>query len=226
MNRLTFREKEKFGVVGMNEANQYRKLYSCVLKLIDYEDTGLSPNDILKLKEENDSYNETMKYLNKLRDENNQFKQQLEEKCKEIEKLNDDNKWYSMWHNKYQEQIKDLTTELETYRPTKLYGNGQCSCYRCEQKTGFNCHWTDWCSRYKGHIYCDDCLKEILKEENLNQTQLVIQELEKVKVELKKRIEIMIGENRCYPLKVVDWHTICEQINKQIENLNSNKKDY
>lgn len=84
MIRLTFREKEKFGVVGMNEANQDKKLYSCVLKLIDYEDTGLSPNDILKLKEENDSYNETMKYLNKLRDENNQLKQQQEEKNKEI----------------------------------------------------------------------------------------------------------------------------------------------
>lgn len=87
MIRLTFREKEKFGVVGMNEANQDKKLYSCVLKLIDYEDTGLSPNDILKLKEENDSYNETMKCLNKLRDENNQLKHQLSEKDEEIESL-------------------------------------------------------------------------------------------------------------------------------------------
>lgn len=54
MNRLTFRGKEKFGVVGMNEANQDKKLYACVLKLVDYEDTNLSPNDILELKEEND----------------------------------------------------------------------------------------------------------------------------------------------------------------------------
>lgn len=84
MIRLTFRENYNFGVVGMNEENQDKKLYACVLKLIDYEDTGLSPNDILKLKEENDSYNETMKYLNKLRDENNQLKQQQEEKNKEI----------------------------------------------------------------------------------------------------------------------------------------------
>lgn len=55
-------------------------------------------------------------------------------------------------------------------------------------------------------------------------TQLAIQELEKVKVELKERIEIMNGEKHCYPHKVVKWHTMCEQINKQIENLKSNKK--
>ena len=52
MNRLTFRENDKFGVVDMNEENQDKKLYACVLKLTDYEDTELSPNDILKLKEE------------------------------------------------------------------------------------------------------------------------------------------------------------------------------
>lgn len=37
-----------------------------------------------QIAEMNESQNETMKYLNKLRDENNQFKQELEEKCKEI----------------------------------------------------------------------------------------------------------------------------------------------
>lgn len=112
MIRLTFREKEKFGVVGMNEANQDKKLYSCVLKLIDYEDTGLSPNDILKLKEENDSYNETMKYLNKLRDENNQLKQQFAEKDKEIERykqeLEQTNAGYDFIYEQSGETINEL----------------------------------------------------------------------------------------------------------------------
>lgn len=197
MIRLTFRENDKFGVVEMNEENQDKKLYACVLKLLDYEDTGLSPNDISKLKEENDSYNQTMKYLNKLRDENNQLKQQLKEekefteqyrkecaniqskniefqqqlaeKDKVIEDLKQWKEWYSMRYKNSQKQIEDLTTELETYRPTKLHGNGQCECFKCKQEGRQLRFWTDWCSKYKGHIYCDDCLKEILKEEQIKE---------------------------------------------------------
>ena len=105
--------------------------------------------------------------------ENQKLKQQLEEKEKDI-------CWYSMWHKKFQKQIEDLTTELETYRPTKLHGNGQCECFKCKQEGRQAREWTDWCSRYKGHTYCDDCLKEVLKEEQAPQTQLAIQELEKV----------------------------------------------
>ncbi len=112
MIRLTFRENYNFGVVGMNEENQDKKLYACVLKLIDYEDTGLSPNDILKLKEENDSYNETMKYLNKLRDENNQLKQQQEEKNKEIarykEELEQTNAGYDFIYEQSGKAINEL----------------------------------------------------------------------------------------------------------------------
>ncbi len=106
---------------------------------------------------------------------------QLEEKDKEIEDLKEWQDWYSMWHKKFQKQIEDLTTELETYRPTKLHGNGQCECFKCKQEGRQAREWTDWCSRYKGHTYCDDCLKEVLKEEQDPQTQLAIQELEKVK---------------------------------------------
>lgn len=172
MIRLTFRENDKFGVVGMNEENQDKKLYACVLKLTDYEDTMLSPNDILKLKEENDGYDKTMKYLNRVRDENKQLKQQLKEKYKEIAHLKDG---------------------LAMCKNIKRYDIGEMLVVNAKLKQ--------------------------------SQKQLAIQELEKVKVELKERIEIMIGENHCYPLKVVDWHTICEQINKHIENLKSNKKD-
>lgn len=89
----------------------------------------------------------------------------MNNKDKKIIELEKDIEWYKIWHNKFKKQIEDLTTELETYRPTKLHGNGQCSCYRCEQKVGFNRHWTDWCYSYKGHTYCSDCLREILKEE-------------------------------------------------------------
>ena len=83
----------------------------------------------------------------------------------EIERLKDDIAWYKVWHNAFKKQIKDLQIELETYRPTKLNGHGQCSCYGCEQKIGFNRHWTVFCYRYKGHIYCGDCLKEVLAQE-------------------------------------------------------------
>lgn len=110
-----------------------------------------------------------------------QLKQQLAEKDEEIEDLKEWQDWYSMWHKKFQKQIEDLTTELETYRPTKLHGNGQCECYKCKQEGRQARKWTDWCSRYKGHTYCDDCLKEVLKEEQTPQTQLAIQEFEEIK---------------------------------------------
>lgn len=106
------------------------------------------------------------------------------EKDKEIEDLKEWQDWYSMWHKKFQKQIEDLTTELETYRPTKLHGNGQCKCFNCNA-----INWTDWCSQYKGHTYCDDCLKEVLKEEQTPQTQLAIQELEKLKASADKWFE-------------------------------------
>jgi hypothetical protein len=53
-----------------------------------------------------------------------------------------------------------LTLELETYRPTKLSGNGQCKCSNCG-----NVSWTDWFSRYKGKTLCNGCLKEIISTE-------------------------------------------------------------
>lgn len=50
MNRLTFHEKDgTFGVAGMNEENQDQKLYMCIVKLKDYEDKGLSPDEVEQL---------------------------------------------------------------------------------------------------------------------------------------------------------------------------------
>ena len=52
-----------------------------------------------------------------------------------------------------------------------------------------------------------------------HQTQLAIEELEKVKVNLKDRISMMKNEEHSYLQKVVAWYDICDQINKQIKEL-------
>ena len=83
-----------------------------------------------------------------------QIVEPLQEQVKDLD-------WYKMWHKKFKKEIEDLTLELETYRPTKLHGNGQCKCSNCG-----TIHWTDWCSRYKGQTLCDKCLKEIMEGEN------------------------------------------------------------
>lgn len=56
-----------------------------------------------------------------------------------------------------------------------------------------------------------------------NQTQLAIQELEKVKVNLKDRITMMSNEEHSYLQKVVIWYDICNQVNKQINDLRGEK---
>lgn len=56
-----------------------------------------------------------------------------------------------------------------------------------------------------------------------NQIQLAIQELEKVKVELKAKIKIMNNEEHCYPQKFVKWIDVCDQLNQQIKELSGGK---
>lgn len=51
------------------------------------------------------------------------------------------------------------------------------------------------------------------------QTQLAIQELEKVKVNLKDRMSMMNNEEHSYLQKVVSWYDVCKQINNQIKEL-------
>lgn len=107
----------------------------------------------------------------------------------EIKKTKEDLAWYSMWHKNFNEQINELTSELEIYRPTKLTGDGQCSCYGCEQKQGFNRHWTNSCYRYKGLIYCSECLKEVLdKEQNIE-----LERLQKDNAKLIDRLKNVIA---------------------------------
>ena len=93
--------------------------------------------------------------------------QQLAEKDKEIADLKEWVDWYKMWHDKFKKQIEDLTTELETYRPTRLKGEGQTKCSKCGDLS-----WTDFgYSKYKGQILCDKCLEEVLKGKDLCEKQ-------------------------------------------------------
>ena len=66
-NRLTYKEPNgDFGVVGMNENNQEEKLYSCVMKLMDYEEQGLNPSEVEFLKK---LYDDSVMEQDKLRAE-------------------------------------------------------------------------------------------------------------------------------------------------------------
>lgn len=50
MNRLTFKEPNgTWGIVGMNADNEQEKVYSCLRKLLDYEELRLNPDDIIRL---------------------------------------------------------------------------------------------------------------------------------------------------------------------------------
>lgn len=86
-----------------------------------------------------------------------------EQILKTIVDLEDWKQWYSMWHNKFKKEIEELKTELETYRPTKLNGEGQTTCHKCKQ-----INWTCFgFYHYKGQTLCDECLKEILAKESI-----------------------------------------------------------
>lgn len=63
-----------------------------------------------------------------------------------------------------------------------------------------------------------DLRVQVLQQKQ-NQTQLTIQELEKVKVSLKDKILMMKNEEHSYLQKVVTWYDICDQINNQIKEL-------
>ena len=69
-----------------------------------------------------------------------------------------------------------------------------------------------------------DLRVQVLQQKQ-NQTQLAIQELEKVKVSLKDRISMMENEEHSYLQKVVTWYDICDQINNQIKELKGNNDE-
>ncbi len=71
------------------------------------------------------------------------------------------------------------------------------------------------------HIERYDIGEMFLKNAKLiiEKRQFAIQELEKVKVNLKDRISMMKNEEHSYLQKVVAWYDICDQINQQIKEL-------
>lgn len=94
---------------------------------------------------------ERQKVITALCDEKRELQKQVDKLTEQLEYLN----WYKMWHNKFKKEIEDLTLELETYRPTKLSGNGQCKCSNCGVIS-----WTNWFASYKGQTLCNNCLKK------------------------------------------------------------------
>ena len=114
-----------------------------------------------------DNQNQTMRYLNKLRDNNKQLKQQLAEKDKEIEKL--------------KQELEETNAGYD---------------FTYEQST------------------------ETIKELKQNQTQLAIQELEKVKDTLKHFCDIHSDEYYGVKAEVKGLELdVCESIDYQIQEL-------
>lgn len=66
MKRLTFREQNgRWGIVGMNADNENEKIYGCLNKLLDYEETGLEPADIIRLKSKLEDMEENLQTIEK-----------------------------------------------------------------------------------------------------------------------------------------------------------------
>ena len=69
-------------------------------------------------------------------------------------------------------------------------------------------------------IECADLFKVAL---SVRQKDLAIQELEKVKIELKNKICMVKNEEHCYSQRFISWYEMCDQINKQIKELKGEK---
>lgn len=67
-------------------------------------------------------------------------------------------------------------------------------------------------------MWADLFIKQVDKNK-----QLAIQELERVKMQLKDKTKMMSNEEHCYQQKVVSWIDVCDQINNQIKELKGEK---
>lgn len=169
-----------------------------------------------------------------LLDKIDQFKEELAEKDKELRK-------YSSYKTD-DERIKDLTNLYSQYKEE----NNQLKKELKDKDFALECKERDIKAierqrdkAYDDYGYLDKISRELglqnvdyekqiailkssekcLTERIRNQTQLAIQELEKVKVNLKDRITMMSNEEHSYLQKVVIWYDICNQVNKQIKEL-------
>ena len=68
MNRLTFKEPSgNWGVVGMDNPvyELEEKIYRCLDKLLDYEELGLNPDDVVRLMDKLEDMEENLQTLEK-----------------------------------------------------------------------------------------------------------------------------------------------------------------
>ena len=129
-----------------------------------------------------------------------QLKQQLEEKNKEIERLRKNHRISYTNQKKAYENLKNSVNAKSLIKyPIKLDG-----CLIKDEQDLFD--------------YAKESTRDIIYLRN-ERTKFAIQELEKVKVNLKDKITMMSNEEHCYQRKVVSWFDICDQINQQIKEL-------
>lgn len=168
-------------------------------------------------------WNDFLKCVEEKTRENDQLKQQLAEKDIRIEEL----EGQFAYECECNMQLVDLQKQLEEKQNTIDEIN--------KEFVQAVHDWKTLCKKKDKEI---EKLRKILNFQNINagidikemwadlfikqvdkNKQLAIQELEKVKVNLKDRISMMKNEEHSYLQKVVAWYDICEQINKQIKAL-------
>lgn len=137
-----------------------------------------------------------IKRLNEQADQIDQLKQQLEEKDEQIKKR----------VMVYEKQFIEQTDEI----------------YSLKQQLAEKEKKIEFIKHLGNHKTTTEMFKENAKL-IIEKRQLAIQELEKVKVNLKDRISMMNNEEHSYLQKVVSWYDICEQVNKQIKELKGEK---
>lgn len=131
-----------------------------------------------------------------------QLKQQLEEKQKTIDEIN---KEFVQAVHDWKALCKKKDKEIERLKQITIFKDSR-----------------NMTTKINGVDFSDE---QIIILQNLDvlkkydQTQLAIQELEKVKMQLKDKTKMMSNEEHCYQRKVVSWFDICDQINNQIKEL-------
>lgn len=111
MTRLTFKKDNgNCEIVGMNKDNEDKKMYAVASKLLDYEETGLSPEDVERVNDfANSQLVKVMAELQKYRDIQDQCGYDIgtavHELSGEILRLKDEN---IILHNQLMETEKEL----------------------------------------------------------------------------------------------------------------------
>lgn len=70
--------------------------------------------------------------------------------------------YYKQWNYSLRLKIIELQKQLSLYEPVDMGAGTGYTCYGCEQKGKPSYHDSIFCAEYKGHIYCEDCLKEVM----------------------------------------------------------------